>query len=296
MKLKAFCKKHLGEVSFALWTIFMVVFTFLGLKSYPTAFVCAFVGGVAFVGNVILSGYFSFGVRTGSDCDRLKCSSMLATIVMAIMITASDVVEFLTLYTLIGMLLCIATCNWIINKWSLLNRKLEILRTNDYENYLREKVNNSRTLDEDEEIDLLHLPDAVPFVKKYIQNGRLWADAESEFLEDRKFAGLWEDYFKLYNLSCEEELKLFNRSDAKEIIALYSSYSQMSERAELKLFSMPDAEEWVKMYIEKGAFYGEASELKLFEMPNAEELVKFYASKYAFYDPAYKLAKEKGWL
>ena len=266
MKLKAFCKKHLGEVSFALWTIFMVVFTFLGLKSYPTAFVCAFVGGVAFVGNVILSGYFSFGVRTGSDCDRLKCSSMLATIVMAIMITASDVVEFLTLYTLIGMLLCIATCNWIINKWSLLNRKLEILRTNDYENYLREKVNNSRTLDEDEEIDLLHLPDAVPFVKKYIQNGRLWADAESEFLEDRKFAGLWEDYFKL------------------------------SERAELKLFSMPDAEEWVKMYIEKGAFYGEASELKLFEMPNAEELVKFYASKYAFYDPAYKLAKEKGWL
>ena len=296
MKFKAFCKKYLGEISFALWTAIVVVLTYLLLSASSNAYVCVAIGCAAFIGNVSLSGYFSLGVRTGSECDRLKCSSMLATIVMAVVITSSDVVEFMALYTSIGMLLCIVLCNKVIDRWSFLNRKLETLRINDYESYLREKVENKRMLNEDEEIDLLNLSDAEPFVKEYIQNGRFWPEAESKFLEDRKFAGLWEDYFMLYNLSCDEELKLFNRPDAKEIIALYSSYSQMSERAELKLFSMPNAEEWVKMYIEKGSFYSEKSELKLFEMPNAEELVKFYASKYTLYNPAYKLAKEKGWV
>lgn len=279
-----------------MWTAFVVVCTYVLLDKYPDAYICTAIGCVAFIGNVILSGYFSFGVRTGNDCDRLKCSSMLASIVMAVVITASDAVIFLALYTSIGMLLCIALCNKIINKWSALNRRLEILRVNDYENYLREKVNNKRLLSEEEEFDLLSLTDAEEFVKKYIQGGRLWQEAESKFLADRKFAGLWEDYFKLYNLSCDEELKLFNRPDAKEIIALYGSYSQMSERAELKLFSMPNPKEWVKLYIEKGGFYSEKAELKLFEMPDAEELIKFYISRYTLYDSAYKLAKEKNWV
>ena len=135
---------------------------------------------------------------------------------------------------------------------------------------------------------MLQLPDAVSLVAKYIEYSRFYRSVEGKFLTDRRFAGLWKEYFKLYSLMDEQEMQLFEREDAKEIVDAYSAGSQLCERGELKLFSMPNAKEWVKMYIEHGAFGSALAEKKLFEISDFKELAEYYKSRYALYDDTYR--------
>ncbi|MBQ8481693.1 MAG: hypothetical protein IJ532_04095 [Alphaproteobacteria bacterium] len=283
-----FCKRHLSEVVFAVWTFLFSVFFALSVlseKEYAIALACGFLM------NLVLTWLLAQSVRTDRMLNVLWWCAYISTLVMAVafcgkMLLTWGINGYLALCAAVA--LTIVFCTRIAETVSSANIELEHLRNIDYNGYLRKMVERQRPLKAEEEETLLQLPDAEEIIKDYIQYCRFWRPIENKFLSDRRFSGIWGEYFKFYNLSDEQEMELFNRPDAKEIIGLYCGCSQMCERAELKLFTMPDAGEWVKMYIERGAFYSEKAEAKLIEM-NDKELIDFYKSKYALFDSTYAI-------
>ena len=270
-KFFAFCKRHLSEMVFAVWTLVLC----LNAKGFGLGLA----GG--FLVNICLAWLLSCAVRTRKQLNVLKWCAFVSTAVIAVVFWL--VASQYWYNAVVGALFC-----WLISivaadKASKLNIELEDLRNSDPDAYIRRMVKLGRPLDQEYEERMLQFSDAENLVGKYIQQSRFWKPVENKFLKDRRFKDLWGEYFKCYDLWEEQEMELFNRPDAKEIIGLYCSCSQMCERAELKLFTMPDAKEWVKMYIERGAFYSEKAENKLFQMADAKELIEFYKSKYALF-------------
>ncbi|MBR1600898.1 MAG: hypothetical protein IJ677_04900 [Alphaproteobacteria bacterium] len=286
-----FCKKHLNEIFFALWTL---VFTVIFLQKVSAANWCFYGLGIGFLGNVILSLMLSKFVHTEKKLNVLSWSVFISTVTMAFVFWYGTKHFLNDAWYLAGLATIFSSfvCFKVAEKGSRLNIELENLRNTDYAEYLRKMIEHKRSLEEKEEESLLKLPNAEGLVSKYIEYCRFWRPIEDKFLADKRFSAIWGEYFKLYSLSDAQEMKLFDRSDAKEIIALYCGYSQMCERAELKLFTMPDAKEWVNMYIKKGAFYSEKAEKKLFEIPEYKELADYYKSRYALYDDTHQMIYE----
>lgn len=297
-KLNGFCKRHLSEVVFAVWAILVAGIFAYWFNNNPVIKACVVMGSIAFVGNIFLSWLLSFRVTDVVDREKLGWTALAAALLVSAVIYACALEYGMVIFyeCLIGMLICWVLCLVIIRQCTALNIELEELRKADKVEYLHRMVELGRSMEVEDEEALLELPDAVELVGKYIDNSRFWRLVEAKFLKDRRFAGLWKKYFKYYSLTDAQELALFDRDDAMEIVKAYSSGSQLCERAEMKLFDMPNPEDWVKMYMSTGTFGSEKAEFRLFELPHAEELVKLYAGKYALYNESHRKAKELGWI
>lgn len=286
----AFGKKYLAEIILAVWTLVMCTIFVWWYRAEPVWNVCITMGAISFIGTFILVRLLTLGVNTERSVDCLSWSVFISSFVMALAVhlTATEI-EGIFIGSLCWWLFCSISCILLIDRCSRLNIELEDLRNSNTAEYIRKMVSVKRLLKENYEDKMLQLPDAVSLVAKYIKYSRFYQPVEKKFLTDRRFNELWKDYFKLYSLMDEQEMQLFEREDAKEIVDAYSAGSQLCERGELKLFSMPNAKEWVKMYIEHGAFGSALAEKKLFEIPDFKELAEYYKSRYALYDDTYQL-------
>lgn len=291
-KFNSFCRRHLGEMVFAVWTAAMIAASWFWFGNSVIR------GIIGFIGTVVVAWGLSFTIRTKAKRDMLMYDSFVSAILIAVAISvlAEKAGDGTFILCVLGALSCSILCSKIIEKCTATNLDMERLRNTDYNAFLHKMVDLGRFLEPEDELALMELSDAKQILETYICNYRLWRVNEGKFLNDQRFADLWGRYFKHYALFDKDELALFDRPDAKEIVDLYCRCTEMCERAELKLFSMPDPESWVRMYIGHGAFGSEKAELKLFEMPHAEELVKLYTKKYVLYNPAFRKAKELGWI
>jgi len=285
----AFGRKYLAEIILAVWTLCVCAVFVQWFKAEPVLNVCIVIGAVSFIGTIILARLLTFGVNTMQKRDNLSWSVFLAALVigMTIHLVAGNLKGIFT-GTLFGWLACSVLCGLMIDRYSALNIELEELRMENSAEYIRKMVKVKRLLSEYYEEAMLQLPDALSLATNYIRYSRFFRSVEGKFLTDRRFAGLWKEYFKHYSLMDSQEMQLFEREDAKEIVDAYSAGSQLCERGELKLFSMPNAKEWVKMYIEHGAFGSALAEKKLFEISDFKELAEYYKSRYALYDDTYR--------
>lgn len=289
-QVKSFVKNSLNGIVLSVWTVFFCAIFLLWFNDSPSLKVCAVMGAVGFIGTIVLARLLTLGVNTEKKKDRLSWYIYLAALVMALTIhlTAGDL-KGIFIGTLCGWLLCSVSGIFVVNRYSKLNIELEDLRRSDTAEYIRKMVKVGRMLAEEYEETMLHLPDALRLAAKYINYSRFYRSVENKFIQDRRFAGLWKEYFKQYSLLDSQEMELFEREDAKEVVGAYSAGSQLCERGELKLFSMPNAKEWVKMYIENGPFGSVRVEKKLFETPEYKELADYYKSRYALYDDTYRM-------
>lgn len=291
-------RRHLSEMILTVWTV-AVIAAFLYRCAYHSLIsACVITGIIAFVGNIVLAWLLSFNVHTVVEREKLGWCVFGSSLLISAVIYAMAKVGGAGIFyeCAIGLLLCALVCLMLIEKYTALNIELEYLRNTDKEKYLHRMVKLAKPLSVEDEQALMELSDANSIVAAYIKKTRFWRENQEKFLNDRRFSDLWETYFKYYDLTDSEEIALFDRYDAWEIVGLYCCHTDMCEQAELKLFGMPNPEDWVRMYINNSAFRSEKAELKLFELPHAEEFVKLYGSKYAFYNRAYEKAKELGWL
>lgn len=285
-----FAKNCLNGIVLTVWTVFVCTVFVLWFGANPSLKVCAVMGAVGFIGTIVLARLLTLGVNTEKKKDRLSWYIYLAALVMALTIhlTAGDL-KGIFIGTLCGWLLCSVSGIFVVNRYSKLNIELEDLRRSDTAEYIRKMVKVGRMLAEEYEETMLHLPDANRLVAKYIMYSRFYRSVENKFIQDKRFAELWRVYFQHYSLMDAQEMELFEREDAKEIVDAYSAGSQLCERGELKLFSMSNAKAWVKMYIEHGPFGSEKAEKKLFDTPEYKDLAAYYQSRYALYDDTYRL-------
>ena len=291
-KVKAFVKNSLNGIVLSVWVLLFCAIFLLWFNDSPSLKVCAVMGAVGLIGTIVLARLLTLGVNTERKKDRLSWYIYLAALVMALTIhlTAGDL-KGVFMGTLCGWLLCSVSGILVVNRYSKLNIELEDLRRSDTAGYIRRMVEVKRLMAEEYEEAMLHLPDANRLVAKYIKYSRFWQSVESKFIRDRRFAELWKVYFQHYSLTDAQEMALFERDDAKEIIDAYSAGSQLCERGELKLFSMPNPKEWVKMYIEHGSFGSVLAEKKLFDIPEYRDLAEYYQSRYVLYDDTYQLVQ-----
>ena len=285
-----FFTKHLSFIALAVWTLVMCTIFVWWYRAESVWNVCVVMGVISLIGTIVLVRLLTLGVNTDKKQDCLSWYVFLSSFVMALTVhlTATEI-EGIFIGSLCWWLFCSISCILLIDRCSRLNIELEDLRNSNTAEYIRKMVSVKRLLKEDYEHIMLQLPDAVSLIAKYIKYSRFYQPVENKFIQDRRFAGLWKEYFKQYSLLDSQEMELFEREDAKEVVGAYSAGSQLCERGELKLFSMPNAKEWVKMYIENGSFGSVRVEKKLFETPEYKELADYYKSRYALYDDTYRM-------
>ena len=288
-----FAKNCLNGIVLTVWAVFVCTVFVLWYGAEPSLKVCAVTGAVGVFGIILLARLLTYKVNTIQERDRLSWYVFIASFVMAVTVhSMAGGFNGVFVGCLASWILCSVLCTLMIERYSELNIELEDLRKRDTAEYIRRMVKAKRLLSEEYEETMLHLPDANRLVAKYINYSRFWRATEDKFIRDRRFANLWKKYFKMYSLLDYQEMELFEREDAMEVVNAYSAGSQLCERGELKLFSMPNAIEWLKMYIENGSFGSVKAEMKLFENPEYKELAEYYKSRYSLYDDTYRILEE----
>lgn len=303
MRKNFFIQTHLKEIALMVFATYLTVCMIAGADEQTVN------GSVYPVNGLIISpALFSFVAmacgcyaKTVDEAKRLKLTTVLCAIVSGILLIGCScyLQQKFSVDDLLkvgcGVVLCAIICGMFYDMQIVNIEKLEDLRKNHPDEYLREMIRSKRVLSEKQLLELLYFPDAEVLLLHYMEYEDLPVAIEIKVAEAPYFVRLLER-LPAYYYSQEAVSHMFDQPNAPELILLVVGNGYVFDlRNELKMFKLPNASQVVKLYIRNHQLSDTADKC-LFDLTDAEELVKEYDELYEMSTLARSMAEERGWL
>lgn len=186
-------------------------------------------------------------------------------------------------------------CGWYLDWREEKLKKLEFLKDNRPDEYLRELIKNKRSLDSEQQLKVFYLADAEQLLFKYMQYEDIAESTEIRLLEE-PFALNLIKHLPRYSFTDKGDARMFVVENAPELVLQYVENGNVFSPAnELKMFDLPNAYDVLNAYVYNSSLSDEG-EMRLVDLPDAEELVEYYNEEYGLCEAAWKKAEEKGWV
>lgn len=288
-KIAAFYEAYFKEICFIGFMVFLTLCTILSEKN-GTEFIT--------VNAVLLATAFCSGIFfLVSYADRFRIGKLYALTTFGIIAVFGSTVYFCSdhfeLYgqaALLSLMICYVRL--FIREAEI--RKREAMSSDEN---IRLDVKKGYELTEQQQLQVLNLPDAEKLVYSYLRYYNLVPVAEISLL-DKSWSERFMRHDKAYEFSDEACAHMFNLPNASDVVKIYVENGHtLHEDLLMNIFGLPNAAEIMAEYVTLIEMpLPEDIELKMLALPNAKELISIYRRKFDMHDDATKIAQAKGFI
>lgn len=304
-KSKNFFETYFREIGFVVLLAYFVVMMLCGADEntvngsvYRLASLCFM--ALFFCLYVIMLGY------KAESCQHVKfikntvyfsaaamfCVSFVYSCYLQKMFSVSELIKLV-----IPAVGSVIFCQWYLNLRMKKNEYLEYMRIWRHGDYLREMIRREKFLNGYEQLKIFNLQDAEKLICDYMSYARLDDDAEQRLIEQPYIFNIVKN-MPLYSFTSKGDARLFYRPQAEKLVLLYVQNGNTFNREnELKMFELSNAVDVVREYIRNSSLSPDAEQL-LLKMSGEQnsDLAEDYAQRYGFSKKTQEIIRERGCL